>query len=927
MARQILPIVGAATGYAIAGPVGAQAGFVAGSILGNAIDPLDPASNKIGDAPAQTAEEGGPRAITYGTTQITATQVLARGNRVIKKKKAGGGGKGSKKQKVKHVYWTFAIGLGEQLVGKTITRIWQDENVVYDVRPDSLKSGKDNAAFASGFTFYNGSESQLPDPDLQVFLGDDTPYFRGTAYVVFKQFDLTSQNERIPQFKFEVSSGWQQTPTLITATTCNLNWLQSSVHTGGGGDAAGMGLEFLDNAGAVISSVFSTIIVTPEFAWTPRSLSAAIPAGCYRVRVIMRMARLQGINNDGYIRQIAMDFDGAPKSIFNSSGELGTTQGWTAYGGYGGIGLYYAWWGVPTYFFMGADNANAAAAQVWPYNSGTPVTLGDIVSDVCSKVGIGTALRDTSALTDIVCGLTLEESANAVDIIASCLAPYFADGVEYDGKLRFKKRGGTNVRTLTYDDLVDYPDSSQRQNQIEYPAKLHFFYKSVAAGYEQTKATSSRNQTGTEASTTVPIVFYDANAPTIIAKILHKVALVEAGGTFEWKVSRANIDLVPTDNLQLSLRGVVTNVRITAVEHDTDAITLTMTKNESGVYTYIPPPPGSDGDPIAPTPTPTLPSPTVESDSVLYVLDIPALLDTHDFLGYYVAVCGQTNNWTGAEVEMSVDGGANWTSVDAVEQNTIMGTLTAILPSGTAGTIDSTSTLSVQLYDHDDELISYASADWMAKAGMCAVGYSDGTWELLQYETATLVSSGLYDLTNLRRGRLQTSAAAHAVGDKFVFFDENMHVYSAQTTWLATSLKFRATSVGLTPEGDTIQTLTYAGAMQKEFPVASFTATFDTKIVRITAIVPLYRFGTDAAPIKSTNWSGYRIICTGATGTITVNTTDTFATIDCTTIGAVSAVSVAQLNRITGAGPAVSVAPTSISYTAPYWVVNGGGNP
>src|ERR1700750_540033 len=185
MGRQTYGIVGGIIGAIVVGFVtdgagtaqGYEAGFAIGAaiggIAGSYIDPILIQGNKIGDSQLQVAAEGGVRAIMYGRACVTATCIIARGNRkVVKKKQSNGKGSSGSTQN-ESVYWTFAIGLGEALIDASICRIWQDDNLVYDVLGDGAVSADDNRKFAEKFKFYSGAEDQLPDPDLQVFLGED----------------------------------------------------------------------------------------------------------------------------------------------------------------------------------------------------------------------------------------------------------------------------------------------------------------------------------------------------------------------------------------------------------------------------------------------------------------------------------------------------------------------------------------------------------------------------------------------------------------------------------------------------------------------------------------------------------------------------------------------------------------------------------
>ena len=52
---------------------------------------------------------------------------------------------------------------------------------------------------------YPGSRDQLPDPLIEAVEGAGTvPAYRGTAYVVIEELDLTPFGTRVPQFSFEV---------------------------------------------------------------------------------------------------------------------------------------------------------------------------------------------------------------------------------------------------------------------------------------------------------------------------------------------------------------------------------------------------------------------------------------------------------------------------------------------------------------------------------------------------------------------------------------------------------------------------------------------------------------------------------------------------------------------------------------------------
>lgn len=198
MARQVLPIVGAVVGAYFGAP---QLGYVIGSLVGNAVDPQVIKGPKIGDAGIQTSAEGVFRPVVYGTGAVMGN-VIERGNRKITKRRTQQG-KGGPVTEEERVSWTFAIRLAEGPI-TSVLRIWEDEKLVYDTRSGS-PIPEETADFSERCRIYLGDEDQLPDPDLEAYKGlGNVNAYRGTAYIVFPNYDLTDRRESIPNYRFEV---------------------------------------------------------------------------------------------------------------------------------------------------------------------------------------------------------------------------------------------------------------------------------------------------------------------------------------------------------------------------------------------------------------------------------------------------------------------------------------------------------------------------------------------------------------------------------------------------------------------------------------------------------------------------------------------------------------------------------------------------
>ena len=162
------------------------------------------------DMPSLVSSEGAPIPRLYGRarlggTLIWATRFREQITQTVTERTTGGsrggmGGKGGRRRAGTTTTVTttntysytgnFAIALCEGPIG-FVRRIWADGQLL-DCEGLTLR-------------IYKGCETQNPDPLIVAKEGaENTPAYRGTAYLVFENFPLTPYGNRIPQFSFEV---------------------------------------------------------------------------------------------------------------------------------------------------------------------------------------------------------------------------------------------------------------------------------------------------------------------------------------------------------------------------------------------------------------------------------------------------------------------------------------------------------------------------------------------------------------------------------------------------------------------------------------------------------------------------------------------------------------------------------------------------
>jgi len=210
MAALVLSVAGAAVG-SVFGPVGAIAGRLAGALVGDMLDqslfgPDDRTRSvtgpRLADLDVMASTEGAPIARVYGRARLAGQMIWATSlEEVVTTRVETSGGDGGGKglgggptvttSTTTYAYFAnFAIGLAEGEIGR-IGRIWADGKLLD----------------TSGLTIraYTGGETQARDPLIVAKQGsEDTPAYRGLAYVVFERLPLANFGNRIPQLSFEI---------------------------------------------------------------------------------------------------------------------------------------------------------------------------------------------------------------------------------------------------------------------------------------------------------------------------------------------------------------------------------------------------------------------------------------------------------------------------------------------------------------------------------------------------------------------------------------------------------------------------------------------------------------------------------------------------------------------------------------------------
>lgn len=931
MARQVLPIVGAVVGAYFGSP---QLGYAIGAIIGNAVDPQVIQGPKLGDASVQTAAEGVFRPVVHGTAAVKGN-IIHRGNRriITVEEQQGKGGPVTETQRE---LWTFAIRICEGPIAG-VTRIWADEKLVYDNRPGG-DIPEDSLEWKRKFQLYLGDETQLPDPKLEAWLGvGNVSAYRGTAYCVFHDFDLTDLGGRVPDLRFEVS---ESVSTVILEKVPRVPFTPETNHVGAllPGQLSDLFVSFTNMNNSSVPDV-----VDGELLWHPMMLAevnnfSPSDGGVVRAQIIgnsdqvifdslwVGRKSLQGdlddlLNTLGRSDMIA-DLSGTTQVLQEVRPEpgvrvkgvrlfrarpAGTSVETNAYIGIQFPALSYYPEGTIAGSLPGVmvrPDGSLLAASWGPdnaYQSGALTNLAHVVGWCHLRAGHSAADYNVSQLDIEMNGIVFSGDFTCADAIRTLQPVYMFDYTECDSgsgyRCNYIKRGGSVLRTLAESDLVDLPAESKREDALERPRVLHMHFESPSVGYAPAKASPRRSSPDVrvvgEQSIQVPVSFRNVDEAWKRADVMLKVLWTEIAGEREFVLSDADLDLVPTDVIGMAVRGRVERLRITEVILDGGMLRVKAVSDRQSAYTST-----LTGVPL---PKPTPPPPSIAGQTLWEFMDIPALNDFMDHLHYYVAATGASPGWSGAEVQRLE--GDNYRGVRQIAAPDVMGELLDPISGASPHYTDTTNRVRIRLY-REGVLPSLSQQQFLSEGGAFALDYLDGTWELMQYRDAEEVGDGVWELSTLLRGRMYTESAPHPAGGRFVLLS-GVRSVDATSSFIDQTLTHRVVSYRTSPETAEAESDIYTARSQTEFPVAHVLLSRSGDSVN-ARIVPRHRFGTEDRPVRSQHWIGYEWSATDGANTASgATTSDTFA-IDATGWASPVSITVAQVNRYTGAGPYVS---------------------
>lgn len=464
--------------------------------------------------------------------------------------------------------------------------------------------------------------------------------------------------------------------------------------------------------------------------------------------------------------------------------------------------------------------------------------LQDVVTAISARSGYDTVTQiDASSLAGVpITGYAVKAIMAARDALAPLRSFGLFDVVESGPKLKFVRRGGAPLRTLTATDLGVYDDPTNadpgaaitvvEQQDVELPRQIRVSYTSTDSDYQDGQQLSpSRFDTDAVNISDVEIaVCMSDDDAAKLAEILWNDAL-QSHDTYTTVVDQSNADIEPSDVLVVPMLGTEFRMRTDKVNDASQIMrSLTLISDDDGAYVSTA---------VAPVSARPVQSVSILSATVLLLLDIPALNDADDNPGFYAVAHGDGtgNRWTGCVVYKSTDGDT-FTQKATISGSPAMGTLKAnLLPGATTTTWDDENYIDVAMIKGQFE--SRTDDAVLTGANTVAVG-ADGRWEILQFGTAVdfeADSTGAFTrLSHLLRGRRGTEWAVGSgvFGDMVVALTTGaVFRLQAQAADIGQMQTFKAITSGDTFASGTDQVFVDHAVALKPFSPVSLRAAFN----------------------------------------------------------------------------------------------------
>ncbi len=379
--------------------------------------------------------------------------------------------------------------------------------------------------------------------------------------------------------------------------------------------------------------------------------------------------------------------------------------------------------------------------------------LAETVAAILSDFGF----EDHAAggLNGTIPGFVIDRLMSPREALQPLGLAYFFDIVESGGRIVFRHRGAESPAAVLNEDALVETDPDEalltltRGQETELPASAKLTYISTGDDYKQAVAEARRlvGASGHVARAELPIVLEAEQAAQIAQSWLFEAWSGRERAKLALPPSQLAVE--PGDVIELDRPTGVRELRVIEVA-DGGARTVEALSIDRDVYDAAP----------APERLPTGSTDVFVGQPRVESLDLPLLRgDAPEAAGYIAAF---QNPWPGSVAVYGSPEDAGFSLRALARGPAVIGQTLDDLPPGPTSRLDRATRVQVSV--GSAQLQSVEMSLLLQGANLAAIENTSGNWEVLQFETATLISSGVYELAGLLRGQAGSEPAMAAAG-------------------------------------------------------------------------------------------------------------------------------------------------------------------
>jgi hypothetical protein len=416
--------------------------------------------------------------------------------------------------------------------------------------------------------------------------------------------------------------------------------------------------------------------------------------------------------------------------------------------------------GIPPLSFEVVENGIKIGDQIQKQM----IQVADVIQQMSANAGLA-GLVDTGLVTAEANGLAITQVGNYRSTLDSLMDAYFLSAIESGGKIKFFDRNRISLLTIPADDLAasagnpEKPVKATLVDEISLPKEVEVSYVDIDQNYQsstQLRRTEYGNSNN-KFALSFPLVLTATQARQIADTFNDLIWIMRI--QYEFKLPLKYIELEPGDIVTIPLPGRNVDVYINRITLGANGV-MEVIANHHDVSAFV-----SSVDASGSNISSTTGSIGVAGDSVVEFMNLPALSDKSNHAGFFAAVSGTNQNWFGAVVYRSVDGGVAFDPYFTVTSPTPTGTVDILIQAGrNRYFFDDKTTIDITLND-DFELESFNDSAILNGKNLGMFGN-----ELIQFGNATKIGPKKYRLSRLLNARANTESemANHIVGERFV---------------------------------------------------------------------------------------------------------------------------------------------------------------